>query len=391
MDRSDAFALNVGREDWQLDRVADCYAAALDTRSEMKLFLSFDMTSIPAGEASDIELIKSYVRLFGHHPNQFRYEGKVFISTFAGDQSTFGSASLDKAWALVKTHLEDIAPIHLVPAFFMDPASYPSTSSIDGIFHWNGGWPLHLTRSSPCEEIQFPKLDSDQHHLRHLDGRTYMAAVSPWFFTHYGPDSWNKNWVYRGDDWLFVRRWEQVLAFRNHIDIVQVISWNDYGESHYLGPIKGAQPNSQAWVDGFSHEPWLRLNAYYARAFKEGRLPPIDEDKIFVWARPHPKAASATDPVPRPENWELTEDVMWVVVFATAPAVVWLWSAEDKRQRFEVGAGVAKLAWRLEPGGGMHADVVRAGHVVARCHPAGFQFDANPRLYNFNAYVAASE
>jgi Glycosyl hydrolase family 71 len=40
---------------------------------------------------------------------------------------------------------------------------------------------------------------------------------------------------------------------RDQVDIVQVVTWNDYGESHYIGPIKGAQPNSQAWVDGMDH------------------------------------------------------------------------------------------------------------------------------------------
>lgn len=41
---SDAFALNVGREDWQKARVADAYAAALQLQTDFKLFLSFDMT-----------------------------------------------------------------------------------------------------------------------------------------------------------------------------------------------------------------------------------------------------------------------------------------------------------------------------------------------------------
>ena len=41
---SDAFALNVGREDWQRARVADAYAAALQLQTDFKLFLSFDMT-----------------------------------------------------------------------------------------------------------------------------------------------------------------------------------------------------------------------------------------------------------------------------------------------------------------------------------------------------------
>jgi hypothetical protein len=33
-------------------------------------------------------------------------------------------------------------------------------------------------------------------------------------------------WIYRGDDWLLVRRWEQLIAMRRNIDIVQFISWN---------------------------------------------------------------------------------------------------------------------------------------------------------------------
>lgn len=36
-------------------------------------------------------------------------------------------------------------------------------------------------------------------------------------------------------------------------DILEIVTWNDFGESHYIGPIHGAQPNSEAWVDGFDH------------------------------------------------------------------------------------------------------------------------------------------
>jgi glucan endo-1,3-alpha-glucosidase len=80
------------------------------------------------------------------------------------------------------------------------------------IWQWNGGWPINLTNYSPRKEIDSPALDTDQHQIQNLRGRTYMAAVSPWFFTvrltrwdpvttphfllhyqHYGPDSWNKN------------------------------------------------------------------------------------------------------------------------------------------------------------------------------------------------------
>lgn len=49
---------------------------------------------------------------------------------------------------------------------------------------------------------------------------------------------------------LFSYRWEELIANRDKFDLVEALTWNDYGESSYIGPIEGAQPNSQAWVDG---------------------------------------------------------------------------------------------------------------------------------------------
>jgi len=90
---------------------------------------------------------------------------------------------------------------------------------------------------------------------------------------HYGPDTYNKNFIYSGDNWLFVERWEHLIANRAHVDMVEVLTWSeyviipiaspqnaqvgyidDYGESHYIGPIEGAQPMSEAWVNGFDHQ-----------------------------------------------------------------------------------------------------------------------------------------
>jgi glucan endo-1,3-alpha-glucosidase len=94
--------------------------------------------------------------------------------------------------------------IHFIPAFFVDPARYPAISALDGVFNvllifcvrhsvrahvrqWNGGWPLHLTPTHPRREIELPTLDTDTYHLHNLGGRTFMAAVSPWFFTVRNP------------------------------------------------------------------------------------------------------------------------------------------------------------------------------------------------------------
>lgn len=391
----DGFVLNVGREDWQVDRVRDCFTAAsqLPASTKFTFIFSFDMTSIPGNSPGDISYLRAYYQNHARDPRMFKHPrtGGAVISTFAGENNSFGQGSMENGWAYVKRELSKIAPAYFIPSFFIDPARYGGISALDGAFNWNGGWPTQLNAGSNRQTVVNAKLDSDDAHLRNLSGgRTFMAAVSPWFFTHYGPDTWNKNWIYRGDDHLFVRRWEQLISMRSKVDIVQVISWNDYGESHYIGPIKGAQPNSQAWVDGYPHEAWLALNAYFTASFKKGAYPPVRKDQIFLWARPHPKDANASERVPRPDNWQLTDDKIWAVVFTTGPAKVELYAANGNKVTFDVPAGMTKLSRDSMPDGGMRGTIVRNGAIVADCTPVGYRYETRPGVYNFNAAVAMS-
>lgn len=90
----------------------------------------------------------------------------------------------------------------------------------------------------------------------------------------------------------------------------------DYGESHYIGPIKGAQPNSEAWVNGFDHIAWLHLCGSFAREFKARPRHQtslrVNEDRVYVWARPHPRDAEASgDPVGKPMNFELVSSLSY--------------------------------------------------------------------------------
>ncbi|KAF9523864.1 glycoside hydrolase [Crepidotus variabilis] len=390
------FVLNVGCEEWQKERSADCFKAIqrLPQALDFSLFFSFDMSSIPGHCAEDIQFFQNYISSFCNYRWYYRHpetRGAV-ISTFCGENCTFGQGSMEKGWAYLKAKLTRISQIHFVPSFFIDPARYKHIHALDGVFNWNGGWPLHLKLGSPHSELRNAKLDSDLTHIPHLNNeQTFMAAVSPWFFTHYGPDTWNKNWIYCCDDWLFVRRWEQLIAMRDRVDMVQIISWNDYGESHYIGPIKGAQPNSQAWVDGYPHTAWLYLNSYFATAFQTGQYPAITKDQIFMWARPHPKAAESADHVPRPHNWQITEDVAWVIILATKPATVVTSTSNEDKRAHKVFAGLNKVSFPLRPGGGMKAVMVRDELVVAECTPIGYRFEERPGVYNFNVHVSSSD
>ncbi|KAJ6582853.1 glycoside hydrolase family 71 protein [Mycena sp. CBHHK59/15] len=389
----DAFALNVGRDPWQPSRVADAYAAARSQGSNFKLFLSFDMGSLSCASSGDATILRSYITTYKDHPNQLLYNNRILVSTFAGESCRFGARTLNDGWNnAVKIGLP---AVYFVPAFFMDPATFPNLTVMDGAFNWNSGWP---TGNS---DINF---DSDSTYLSKLGSRSYMAGVSPWFFTasrvsmdlhvrcsqHYGPETYNKNFIYRGDGWLFAQRWELLIQNRNSINFSQVITWNDFGESHYLGEIHGAQPNSQAWVNGFDHQGWLDLLAYYIVAFKTGQYPAISRDRVFLWARLFPAQANAPlDKIGKPLNWQWTQDRVWGIVLLKSPAQVIL-SCGTSSTSVALSSGLFKLQLPLISACGVTTSILRNNTSALSFSPLGFNFRTNPSTYNFNAFVAAS-
>ncbi|KAK7689670.1 hypothetical protein QCA50_007465 [Cerrena zonata] len=372
----DGFALNFGPDNWQAVQVSNAYIAAIN--QGFKMFLSFDMSAWACQSASDADGIRQFVNGYNGHPNQVYIDGKMLVSTFSGEQCGFGTRDLNTGWW--NTIKAGMPPTYFVPAFFANPGDFGGLTAIDGAFNWNSAWP------SGDFDIDF---GNDQTWINDLGGRGYMAGVSPWFFTHYGPQSFNKNWIYRADDWLWASRWEELIQNRGQVSFAQVISWNDYSESHYVGPIDGVQPNSQAWVDGFDHQGWLDLMSYYIAAYKTGVYPAITKDRIFLWGRLYPAAAGAPDPVAKPDNWQWTDDFLWAVILTQSPGSVTL-SCGSNVQTFQVGAGLSKLKLPLNTSCSVSAQVARNGITTVNFSPPGFNFNTNPPSYNFNAFVAAS-
>ncbi|KAH0831955.1 glycoside hydrolase family 71 protein [Lanmaoa asiatica] len=396
----DGFALNVGSDSWQPQQVANAYQAALQSGTGFRLFLSFDMTSLPCGSVSDAATLRNYITTYASHPNQLIYNGRVFASTFSGESCKFGQGSVHSGWLIeFLQQLSGNNAVYFLPSFFVDTSAFQSFSGvINGMFNWNSGWPTQVTASFVAN-IGTASLSTyvgattpDEQYISALSpmGGSYMAAVSPWFFTHYSPQTYNKNWIYLSDDHLYAKRWEYLIGIRGQVDIAQIVSWNDFGESHYIGPIEGAQPNSQAWVDGFDHTGWLNMTSYYATAFKTGTYPTISKDRIFMWSRPHPALATAPDPVARPTNYEISADKIWVVVFATSPANVTLSTSSTESQTFPVTTGVTKLSLLINAGGYMKAVLQRNGQTIVNLQPESFYFNPSPSSYNFNAFVASS-
>jgi hypothetical protein len=44
--------------------------------------------------------------------------------------------------------------------------------------------------------------------------------------------SYSKNWLFKSES-LWYDRWEQILSVQDQIPYIEVVTWNDYGESHY--------------------------------------------------------------------------------------------------------------------------------------------------------------
>ncbi|KAH9922777.1 glycoside hydrolase [Epithele typhae] len=412
----DGFALNVGNDPFTTTQTENAFQAAEQLNSGFKLFFSFDMSSFPCQSADGAATLRSLTLQFASRPNQLTVDGKAFVSTFAGEACSFGQSDVPTGWRTQYTqHPETTGKVHFVPSFFIDPATFNTFSGVmDGDFNFNSGWPIDLhvaqapallpgvdlnnvvgTGGDVALQKFIGSFDTDNQHITNLasvanSAQTYMAAVAPWFFTHFGADTFNKNFIFDGDEHLWVTRWENVIANRDKVSLVEIVTWNDFGESHYIGPQHGQLPvGSDAWVDGMDHSGFLALTNYFATQFKTGTAPAIEKDLLVMYARPHPRDAKPADPVGAPTDFQLFQDKMWAVVLATADGQLTLTDGGANTQTFPVTAGVNKLSLPIAAGGIMHGTLTRAGATVVDLKP-DFTFNPNPAAFNYNAFTASA-
>jgi len=214
-----------------------------------------------------------------------------------------------------------------------------------------------------------------------------MTAVSPWFFVH---DGGGRNEVLDFDNWLYSERWEMLHDMRDVVDAVEIVTWNDYGESHYIGPLDlNDMPQGTTWVTSdFDHTAWLEMTGYYASYYKTGNLPSITADKIFMWGRTHSSSAVASnDPLPAPTNANWVEDYLFIVLFATDDGQLTVTQGSTTWSQ-SITAGSNKLNHTLAYTNNVQAVLTRNGDTVFD-FSAPLYYESDPTLYNFNAIVAA--
>ena len=121
-------------------------------------------------------------------------------------------------------------------------------------------------------------------------------ACSPWFYTNL--PGYKKTWMWRGDS-LWFDRWHEVLIVQP--EWVEIISWNDYGESHYIGPNNRGGDSLVAlgsaygeapfdYVSGMGHVGWRDFLSYAIDLYKND-IATVTKEGVTTWYRPQPGRA----------------------------------------------------------------------------------------------------
>ncbi|KAJ9116385.1 hypothetical protein QFC22_004826 [Naganishia vaughanmartiniae] len=328
----DGFALNIGKDPYTDAQLDLAYQAAKDTG--FKMFISFDFNWFKIEETQPvIDLVNKYIG----KPAQFLLPGSdaAYVSSFAGDGFN---------WAEVR---QKTGKNLYVVANWQPTPSNAANSGVQGLFSWYA-WPSQDNK--PINKKM--DLEHDRNYLQVLDShveKTYMAPVSPWFFTHFGKEvSYTKNWVFLSET-LWHDRWEQVLALQQDLQYIELVTWNDYGESHYLGPFDTPHTDdgSSKWAKDLPHGAMLEFAKPYINAFKTGSPTPIiDREMLVYWHRPTLKnvQCDATDNCgAKPDGWEMLSDEVFVTAFALAPGKVQVTSGNNATFEQDVSAGVTML------------------------------------------------
>ncbi|KAI0116081.1 glycoside hydrolase family 71 protein [Hypoxylon sp. NC0597] len=260
----DGFALNVGSADsWNAQQLQLAYDTA--SSNGFSLFLSFDM----AASSWTVDQVVSLVNQYKGASSQLKVNGKPFVSTFEGPNWADN-------WASVRSATGDI---FLVPDWSsLGPQGVGSKlSQIDGAFNW-GAWPN-------ANEYTITT-GNDQAYKSSLQGKAYMMGVSPYFYTDL--PQYNKNW-YSSSDSLWYDRWKQVLDIQP--EYIEIITWNDYGESSYINDPVAAQivSGAETYVNGFGHSAFRFVLPYFISAYKAGNANvDLPSEGAVAWYRTTP-------------------------------------------------------------------------------------------------------
>ncbi|KAE8134861.1 glycosyl hydrolase family 71-domain-containing protein [Aspergillus pseudotamarii] len=335
----DGFALSVAPQDHHTDGALQKAYDAAEKIGNFSLFISFDYLS---GGPWPIDQVIAIVNSYKNRKAQFYYKGKPLVSTFEG---------VDKMgdWPDIKAATGCL----FIPCWTSKgPTGIRGVlNDIDGASSWDA-WPVG------AEDM---KVANDLEWMKALSGKPYMMPVAPWFYTNL--PRWRKNWLWRGDD-LWHYRWKQVIELQP--PLVQILSWNDYGETHYIGPIyeAGVPEGASRYITNHPHDAWRTFLPHYIDGYRRNianhhsnpastslhqKYPISYADKFVYWYRLNPGQSGSADGTtgnnpsigqPEMKPHELSQDKVFVSAFVTEPSEVHVQIGSGPHSALDAAPGV---------------------------------------------------
>ncbi|KAH7020819.1 glycosyl hydrolase family 71-domain-containing protein [Microdochium trichocladiopsis] len=388
----DAFALNIASgspiNDQQL---GNAFAAA--SAKKFKLLFSFDYAGLgPWNRDAVISLLRTYAR----HGAYFQHNGaKPLVSTFEGPDNAAD-------WNEIKAQ---------IGCFFMpDWSSKGAQEALrlgggvaDGLFSWaawsfDGGAMDTYTDASYLQALKGP----DESKPR----KPFMMGVSPWFYTNL--PGYDKNWMWPVHTMnLWAQRWEQVLFLLP--DYVQIISWNDFGESHHIGATHASPPFTDGkatydYVTGISHDALRWPLSVWAQQYKNG-VATVTQESVLLSYLPHDvnscnDGGTVVNTATQLQPESLPSDILNFRYIGFTATLV-----SEATLTITVGGQALSAAWYSKPAGGVgvyygqayitdglsgdvRATLKRNGATIATVNDGTRIGGCNPAGYaNFNLHV----
>jgi Glycosyl hydrolase family 71 len=373
----DGFAMNIAAGDPNTDRVLAAAYAAAEAAGDFTMFLSFDYLSMGAWNAGQVI---NKINQYKYSSAQFTYQGKPLVSTFEGVGNTHD-------WPGIK----GATGCFFVPDWTsLGPAGFAShLGTVDGAFSWDA-WPQGAADKT---------VDADVAWMEMLGGKPFMMPVSPWFYTNL--PNWGKNWLWRGDD-LWSDRWQDVVRLQPAM--VEILTWNDFGEAHYIGPIhEGGIPAGAKYVHGMPHEGWLKFLPHYINAYKSCNSTSLDADEeaITYWYKVNPGRSGSTggttgnnpgqgQPAMAPQL--VSQDKVFLSVLVAEPSDVTVSIGGGYRTLLRaMSSGINHFSVPLQgQTGAVDIRVMREGEEIVSTTGPEITDSCRDGLVNWNAYVGSS-
>ncbi|KAK8035256.1 Glucan endo-alpha-glucosidase Agn1 [Apiospora rasikravindrae] len=312
-----AFALNIGQPSagWATDAMSQLFKAAKN--NGFKLFFSMDLAQTKDAYAYS-DLLKQYA---GHDAYYRAGPNKLpFLSTFSA-QGTDANYWTSFLGSFGQTKFYFVPNFDDTPNYFDNPSTWMNNwgKAVDGVFSWETAWPRNSNTPSNVSSVQ----DENVLKAAHAKKKAYMMPLSTLQYKHWSGQHW-----YRPGEVNMPQRMTEILDMGDRADYVEIITWNDAGESHYIGTLRmeGIDKTMVEYAnnDNYTHVAWQPVFTSFIYAFNNGlkasdMRPPNGKQLVgSMWYRAIKKSASCkSDPQGRPSGAGAAQDaVNWAIVAA---------------------------------------------------------------------------